>query len=102
MISFPDELIVLVTHRELHELLTQAFGDVLEQQVRRQVLEQRYSSAQAAAYLGCRPHHLQALYKRGLAYEKGRPNYYRLSDLRAYCASRRSDGAAPVSPLPHP
>lgn len=90
-----------MTHRELHELLTQAFGDVLEQQVRRQVLEQRYSSAQAAVELGCQPHHLQALHKRGLAYEKGRPNYYRLSDLRAYRASRQP-GAAPVAPLPHP
>ena len=31
MISSPDELIVLMTHRELHELLTQAFGNALEQ-----------------------------------------------------------------------
>ena len=97
-----DSPLVLMTRADLQHLLTGVVADALAQ---RQALldgERRLSTVEAAAELGCQPHHLQQLHKRGLVYEKGRPNYYRLSDLRAYCASRRSDGAAPVAASPHP
>ena len=89
MPTSPDQPLVLMTRQELSELLIETLGTALAAQAQRQALEQRYSSAQAAAYLGCGTHHLQALHKRGLPYEKGRPNFYRLSDLQAHRAEVR-------------
>lgn len=100
-LDLTESPLVLMTHADLQQMLT---GVVVEALAQRQAVldgECRLCTAETATELSCQPHHLQALHKRGLAYVKGRPNYYRLSDLRAYRAARQPS-AVPVAPLPHP
>ena len=56
--------------------------------------ENRYSTKRAAKFLGCTPGHMQKLHARGLPYEKGRPNQYRLTDLRQHQLSQQVAPAA--------
>ena len=81
--------LVYLTGLDLQQLLADAIAQALRLQSAELQAQRRLSSSEAAAYLGCTVGFLQKLHQRGLPYEKGRPNFYRQSDLDAYRASLR-------------
>jgi hypothetical protein len=85
----PKQLLVLMSRSDLLELLTESITLAIRQFQIQQEGERRLTSAEAARHLGCTTGFLQKLHRRGLPYEKGRPNFYRLTDLETYRASLR-------------
>lgn len=88
----PDSPIVLMTRHQLQQMMLEAVELALNKQQQQQQDLRRIPTSEAAAYLGCRPNYLHTLHKRGLPYEKGRPNFYKFSDLVAYRATLRLGG----------
>ena len=77
------------TSADLEALMTTIVDKALTRQKHELEGENRYSTKRAAKFLGCTPGHMQKLHARGLPYEKGRPNQYRLTDLRQLQASQQ-------------
>jgi hypothetical protein len=73
----------------VEEVVTRVIKQELAAQEAAKPNELRLTSEEAAAYLGRSVGYLRALHKQGLAYEKGRPNHYKLSDLENWREGRR-------------
>jgi len=82
-------ILILTNSAEFESMLSRAVANALSEQDTRHKKERRLTSSEAAQHLGCSLSHLQILHKQGLAYEKGRPNFYKLRDLEAYQETRR-------------
>lgn len=82
-------IVLLTTSHELEKLLQRAASLAVAEYEAKTKTEKRLTSAEAAHELGCSLSHLQTLHRQGLPYEKGRPNFYKLSDLEAFRETRR-------------
>ncbi|SMB92011.1 hypothetical protein SAMN00120144_2510 [Hymenobacter roseosalivarius DSM 11622] len=79
----------MMTWADLQATMQQSIVQALSLHQQQLEADRRLTTDEAAKFLGVKPEYLQRLHHRGLAYEKGRPNRYRLADLQDYQDKQR-------------